>query len=255
MKAGLLLTGLLLINSLAWSQPAVVAARDEEWGQALAAELRNSEPAEDSEVRGVLKVRSSRQRITNDIPVVCRINTSGITNGWEVIYETTATARVPAEKLVVRRHQDRSSDYFYAKAASPDGKLPEPRPLKIDEANVPLAGSDFWLTDLGLEFLHWPQQRRLKDDMRLGRSVDVLESLNLNGNGLTRVQSSIDKETGGILIAEAYDAKGKLVKEFTLSGSSFKKVNGRWQLKRMEIRNAETGSKTTLEFDLPKKEP
>ncbi len=113
----------------------------------------------------------------------------------------------------------------------------------------PFAGSDFWLGDLGLEFFHWPEQKILKHEMRRGRSCQVLESTNPNPspNGYSRVVSWIDNETLGIVQAEAYDAKGKLLKEFY--PKSFKKVNGQWELQEMEIRNDQTGSRTRLEFN------
>jgi len=114
--------------------------------------------------------------------------------------------------------------------------------------------SDFWLCDLGLEFFHWPGQKVLPHTTTLkrGREYTLLESTNPNPttNGYSRVVSWIDKETGGILEAEASDATGKLLKDF--APKSFKKVNGQWELQEMEIRNVQTGSRTRLEFDLPK---
>ena len=117
---------------------------------------------------------------------------------------------------------------------------------------IPFAGSDFWQCDLGLEFLHWPTQKILPKttNLKRGREYALLESTNPNPptNGYARVLSWIDKESGGILAAEAYDANGKLLKEF--EPKSFKKVNGQWELSEMEIRNVQTGSRTRLEFDL-----
>jgi hypothetical protein len=101
-----------------------------------------------------------------------------------------------------------------------------------------------------LEFLHWPQQRRLPDETRLGQACYVLESRNPAGRQIVRVKSDIDQETGGLLIATAYDANGRVVKEFSLHGSSFKKVNGHWRLEKMEIRNHKPNSQTELKFDI-----
>ena len=117
---------------------------------------------------------------------------------------------------------------------------------------IPFANSDFWLADLGLEFLHWPAQKILHGDTARGRLCKVLESTNPNPspNGYSRVDSWVDNETPGILHAEAYDANGKLLKVF--DPKSFKKVNGQWELQDMEIRNVQTGSRTRLEFDLNK---
>ncbi len=120
---------------------------------------------------------------------------------------------------------------------------------------TPFAGSDFWVADLGLEFFHWPAQKILPKtaNLKRGRDYTLLESTNPNPstNGYSRVLSWIDKETGGILEAEAYDASGKLLKEF--APKSFKKINGQWELQEMEIRNVQTGSRTRLEFDLQPK--
>jgi hypothetical protein len=68
------------------------------------------------------------------------------------------------------------------------------------------------------------------------------------GAGYARVLSWIDNETGGLLRAEAYGADQKLVKEFSLR--SFKKVNGQWQLREMEIISYPADSRTRLEFEL-----
>ena len=120
---------------------------------------------------------------------------------------------------------------------------------------IPFANSDFWIADLGLEFFHWPQQKVLPKttNLKRGRDYTLLESTNPNPstNGYSRVLSWIDKETGGILEAEAYDAQSKLLKDF--APKSFKKVNGQWELQEMEIRNVQTGSRTRLEFDLKPK--
>jgi len=114
--------------------------------------------------------------------------------------------------------------------------------------------SDFWVADLGLEFFHWPAQKVLPNptSVKRGRAYTLLESTNPNPatNGYSRVLSWIDKETGGILEAEAYDFNGRLLKDF--APKSFKKVNGQWELQEMEIRNVQTGSRTRLEFDLTK---
>ena len=119
---------------------------------------------------------------------------------------------------------------------------------------MPFANSDFWLTDLGLEFFYWPEQKVLPKttNLKRGREYTLLESTNRHPstNGYSRVLTCIDKETGGILEAEAYDTKGELLKVF--EPKSFKKVNGQWQLQEMEIRNVQTGSRTRLEFDLKK---
>ena len=87
---------------------------------------------------------------------------------------------------------------------------------------VPFAGSDFWLVES--------------------------TTLKPAAGGYSRVLTWLDQGTLGIVAAEAYDARGKLLKEF--QPKSFKKVNGQWQLKEMEIRNEQTDTRTSLVFDV-----
>jgi hypothetical protein len=124
--------------------------------------------------------------------------------------------------------------------------------LTGSEANVSLAGSDFWLSDLGMEFLHWPEQHFLRDakiTLRFGRPCKVLESINLQPSEgqYARVVSWIDSEMGSIIRAESWGADGKRFKTFELK--HFVKVNGRWQVKDMEIQNERADSRTRLEFN------
>src|SRR5690606_32384207 len=54
----------------------------------------------------------------------------------------------------------------------------ERKELSGNQAMIPFAGSDFWLGDLGLEFLYWPEQRLIRREMRRGQACSVLESVN-----------------------------------------------------------------------------
>ena len=154
-------------------------------------------------------------------------------------------------------HQPESNEYFIEEGDFTTPDATSFRVLKTDENIIPFAKSDFWLCDLGLEFFHWPAQKVLPNPTRLklGRAYTLLESSNPNPstNGYSRVLSWIDKETGGVLAAEAYDFNGKLLKEFW--PKTFKKVNGQWELQEMDIRNVQTGSRTRLEFDLKQNQP
>ncbi|GJQ57139.1 MAG: hypothetical protein HKUEN07_37080 [Rhodocyclaceae bacterium] len=78
----------------------------------------------------------------------------------------------------------------------------------------------------------------------------VLESKNPApaANGYSRVVTWIQDDSSGIVRAEAYDARGKLLKEFR--PTELEKINGQHELKEMMIENYQTGSKTRLEFDL-----
>jgi hypothetical protein len=60
--------------------------------------------------------------------------------------------------------------------------------------------------------------------------------------------SFIDKETGGLIVAEAYDTQNKLLKSFSVV--SVKKVQGEYQLNQMEMEDRRAGSRTRIDFDV-----
>jgi hypothetical protein len=123
------------------------------------------------------------------------------------------------------------------------------RELSGDATMVPFAASDFWVADLGLEFLHWPRQLLLRKEMRKSRPCSVLESTNPQpATGYSRVVSWIDIESTGILHADAYDAKGNLLKQF--DPTELQKVGSERQVREIEMRNRQTGSRSAIEFHL-----
>ena len=218
----------------------------QEAGRALAEKLRSAVPAENAAFHGLLKIRPRDGR-TEVLAIASKITVGEA--DWQVNYETAAAERHAAEKLTIIHSPGRPNEYLDS-----SGTNTSERPISRadDLAARPFAGSDFWVMDLGLEFFHWPEQRLLKPEMRHNRSCRVLESVNPASDpaGYARVVSWIDVETDGLVCAEAYDRGNRLLKEFSVG--SFRKVEGRYQLQDMKIRNAKTGRRTELEFDLKK---
>ncbi len=217
-------------------------------GRQLAQQILEQQPAENFTNTGVLLIRDGQGRHA-EIPF--RFQTAVGAVRWSTTYETTAGTNQVG--LVVIHEAGKPNQYklYHGLPVA----LHSPEILSGNETMIPFAGSDFWVADLGLEFFHWPEQKILKQyEMRRGRSCHVLESINPNPSptGYSRVVSWIDNETLNIVQAEAYDAGGKLLKEFY--PKSFKKVNGQWELQEMEIRNDQTGSRTQLKFDLQKRD-
>lgn len=224
-------------------------------GRQLVQKLLEEQPAENFTNTGTLRIRDA-QGEELELPVKCEVVVTPA--NWESIYEAGLTNHVVT--LWVVHTPRRANEYFCQTNSSegipPSGGLPAPlhrsrgQRLTGAELTAPFAGSDFSLGDLGLEFLHWPHQKVLRGDTARGRLCKVLQSTNPHPspNGYSRVLSWIDKETLGILEAKAYDAHGKLLKEFY--PKELKKVNGQWQVGRMDIDNVQTGSRTRLELDL-----
>lgn len=205
-------------------------------------ELLLQRPEVERQVRCELKIRDGTGK-RRDVSI--EFATVPGAQAWQDIYRTTGNAG--GEQLAVVHRGERPNQYFYHSGRT-DG---QPAVLDGSKANVPFAGSDFWLSDLGMEFLHWPEQRLVRDrktNMKMGRPCRIVESVNPKpepGN-YSRVVSWIDREFGGIIYAEAYDFDGELMKVFSLKG--FKKVDGVAQIKEMEMRNEKMDSRTRLEF-------
>lgn len=246
-----LIASLLLVAAWLTGSHRLIAADpvgDPIEGARIARELRSMRPATNTQWTGVLKRRLAN-RMAIEVPAACHIFVE--TNRWLSVYNSSATTNSPAEKLVVIRYFDGPTEYHFWQA--PAGVELPAQPVRLTGASADraFAGSDFLLSDLGLEFLQWPTQLLQPGEMRRGQPCFVLDSLNPHPaeGGYARVRSWIEKEHLGLLMAEAFDANGKLVKEFT-AGSFVKDASGNYQLKDMEIRSVKEKTRTELQFDV-----
>jgi hypothetical protein len=235
----------MLLALLVWAAaPAVAvttndALRAETEGRELARRLRESSPPESVTHSARLLVRGKGRRI--EIPVT--ISTLVTETNWQTRYLAQATNGLT--RLTVTHT-----------AGQPLECQTEPDPPASDPLSnrflTPFADSDFWVVDLAVEFLHWPVQKVWRKELKKGQSCAVLESRPAGpaAHGYSRVVAWIDLDTGGIVQAEAYDARGKLLKEFEVK--ELEKVNGRLEVSEIQMRNVQTGSRTSLRFLFPK---
>jgi hypothetical protein len=211
-------------------------------GRQLVQQLLEQQPTESFTNTGFLKIRNAKGKETQ-IPLV--VETVVTTTNWAAFYVATTTNG--EEKLSIIYRPDQAGELDYVS--------PEPLAFSDDVQLLvrPFAGSDFSIGDLDLQFLHWPGQKILRGDTARGRLCKVLESTNPDPstNGYSRVLCWIDNEALGIVEAKAYDAQGRLLKEFY--PKDIKKVDGQWQVGSMEIDNVQTSSRTWLKFDLKAK--
>jgi len=239
-----LIVAMLFFAGGAMAQTTNTLSEAEIQGRQLVRQLLEQWPATNFTQTGTLNIRDGKGKCS-EIPL--RFQTVVNTADWQTVYETTAPSN--RVRLVVIHAPDRPNNYCLQEGPVQSGDH-QAMALVDSKIMMPFADSDFWASDLGLEFFHWPQQKVLKKELKRSRGCTVLESTNPNPatNGYSRVVSWIDNESGGIVRAEAYDFQNKLLKEFY--PKHFKKVNGQWELREMEIDNDQTGSRTRLEFDL-----
>jgi hypothetical protein len=242
---------LLLLITLAGMgglSPGLVAAEDDlavqrQRGAALALELKSQKPAEGLTNTGTLRIRDSAGK-RRELPV--SIVTEVDDARWRVRYSARDTNSKPVESLTVTFTATQPPAY---QVEGPSGIVP----TDPDKTAQAFAGSDFWRCDLGLEFLHWPDQRVIKQEMSNGRLCWTLDSYNPGTNGYAHVRSWIDAEFHALLRAEAYDRQRRKTKEF--STGSFREVTTRdgrslWMLKDIRIRDEFRDTRTELIYDL-----
>ncbi len=215
------------------------AARE---GRALAEEICAMGPEKNSTMTATLYIQRDRR---TEIAVPIEMKLMKGDKGWKSIYQTRSTNA--AEAVVLTIHQAPGVQNSYELLS---GTNQQPQIIGHNTVGTPFAGSDFWVSDLGLEFFRWKDQRVITNELKSGQACFVLESKNLQpaAGTYSKVISWIDKDTLGIVKAEAYDQQGKLLKLFI--PTKVKKVNGRYQVKIVEMRNRQTGLESRLEFDL-----
>jgi len=225
-------------------------------GRNLALQLCEGWP-DSSTNTGVLQIRNAQGK-RSIVPIKCEVIVGPAS--WTSIYEAFFTNGTEVLRIThpIDQMESRVGDYPSGKFTGNVNDLDwigtrstiEHTYAGQEISNSSFAGSDFSVTDLSLGFFHWPQQVVLKKEVKRSRGCTVLESINPHPSPVSysRVVTWIDNETLGIVQAQAYDAQGKLLKEFY--PKDFKKVKGQWQVGMMDIENVQTGSRTRLIFDL-----
>jgi hypothetical protein len=231
---GLLLAVFVVTDGFAASTNDPVKAAAE--GRSLAQQILSLKPESSFTNTGKLVIRAPKKK-RSEVAYECRVIVTP--TNWTSFYSARIGTNILPGFSV--EHGDVTTNRYFDDQKNPLN------PAQIAEK---FAGSDFSMADLGLEFLRWPDQRVMKWEMKRSFGCKVLESRNPEPvpGGYSKVVAWIHEETSALIQAEAYDIRGKLLKEFRPTETE--KINGRHELKEMEIENVQTDSRTTLVFDL-----
>ena len=213
-------------------------------GRAIVSEMLAQRPPQDLTNSGTLTIRDAESK-ERSVPIrFDLVRTASNTIG---IYQTTGPSG--ACKLTVTHAPGEPNQYELSSGGSA-----APKNLSGNDTMTPFAGSDFWVADLGLEFLQWPDQFLLRKELRQSQSCDVIESINPHPapGAYARVVSWLDIKAEGtgmapIVHADAYDSAGTRMKMF--DPTELKKVNGQYVVTEMEMRNRIAGTRTLLRLN------
>jgi hypothetical protein len=242
---GLLALALAGLNQLEAAQPfekPIVPADPDAAGRELVARLLALKPDENATNEAVLHVRLNR---TNEWDVPLRVEVRVSETNWTTTYLANPSNSADQTCFTVVRTGQRAAEYHLRRDLGDSVQQSSPTGPGL---MVPFAGSDFWLADLGMDFLQWPTQRLVLKEVRRTQSCDKLESLAPPGwtNGYVRVVSWFAIDSGAPVLIEAYDARGRMLKEF--KPNEVRKVNGQWRAEELEMNNWRTGSRSSLRF-------
>ena len=218
--------------------------------RALVAEMLAQKPEQNTTNTGWVRIRDAAGK-EREIPVRFEI-VSAPTN-WVSVYETLPSTNGPGGvKLTVIHSGERPNRYELIDQAEAGATNTVTKELTPDQTMIPFAGSDFWVADLGLEFLRWPHQRLLERNAishhKACRKLESVCPAPVPG-GYARVVSWIMIESPhGIVHADAYDARDEILKRF--DPANVEKIQGEYQLEEIEMRNRQTGSQTWIKFNL-----
>jgi hypothetical protein len=219
-------------------------------GSALVAKLLAQKPEQNGTNTGWLKITDPEGK-EREIPI--RFEVTLTPTNWASVYETLPSAVGPGGvKLTVIHSGAQPNRYELLNHPAASAANAIAKQLEPNQIMAPFADSDFWIADLGLEFLHWPKQRLLERNvMSHSKAAHKLESINPAPvpGGYAKVVSWIMIESPyGLLHADAYDAQGRVFKRFDPIG--LEKVQGEYQLEKVEMRNSKTDSRTVIKFNL-----
>lgn len=217
-------------------------------GQALAKDLRLVQLGIPGPINATFKIRKrDGTRVEHHV----KKHTQKLENGWRDLFQITKNPKSETEWLWIDHPNGGAPQYRLAISEDLPTASDAFQNLDSEQAMAPVGNSDFWMADLGLDFLHWPDQRifQSKITRRKGIACKLLESSRPTRslNGYYKVRSWISIEHGDIIYAEAYDIKDRKIKTFEVDG--VEKIDGVWYLKGLKIRNLRDKSMSILAFN------
>lgn len=222
----------------------------QETGHDLALRLRTVMPQAPSTNQAMLKIRGTHGRTQVPVVVIARPGSGG----WSVEYRVGRAGSEPGLQVWTIHHRLDGAPRYERQQPAPSATnttaTTATATATVTEAQglETLGDGDFALRELGMEFLHWPDQRLRGRELSNGRWCQVLESRSGRPDGPAVVRSWIDENLGVLLSAEVYDGRQRRLKQFSIT--QFREQGDRWSCS-VSMVDDRRGTKTELSFDGP----
>jgi serpin B len=213
-----LLAASLLISLPAWADPS---------GDEILALVRSRLPTDPLRLTGNLRIQAANGFTKTRIPVEIKLN-------WG---EPTPSAQytIGPETLTITWHNN-TPHYTLDNA---NGAVAD-----FDPDSEILSTGVYW-TDLSFSMLWWPDAIFIQEEKKINRRCYVVEVPVPHSDETMRLW--IEKEMGMLMEAHTLNAKGKRIRRMKIK--SIKKLEGEWMPKDLDLDNAASDNKTTLEIN------
>lgn len=206
--------------------------------RSLLADVRAQFPQEPLVVEGVLRTYPTAARGVRRIPV--QIDFALGAERPQVAYTIRDPKRAEATRFVVTRPHDAAPTYTVFDADQPRTST------KVDMTGA-IAGSDVSWLDLSMAYLWWSHEEIVGRDSIKGYDCTVVHVTpgDVEAGAYASARLWIADDVPVLLRAEGYDADGKMLRR--LSVRSFKKIDGRWVIKDLDVAAGGTASRSRIQ--------
>ena len=187
----------------------------------ILAYVRTKLPNDPIKLTGTLKVRTQKGFTKTSLPVEMELDWGATT--------PTANYRIGDESLKITWKNDRPSYQFSKTGNTPTSQI--------------LDTGINW-ADLSFSVLWWPNSELIDEGKKINRECYIVD-VPVPGSPHT-MRLWIEKKMGMLLEAQTLDAAKKEIRRMKIK--SIKKMDGMWLAKDLEIKDQQTGIKTTLQI-------
>jgi hypothetical protein len=189
-------------------------------GDDILAYVRTKLPSDPIKLTGTLKVRTRKGFTKTSLPVEMELD-------WGA-ERPSAAYRIGDESLDISWHQGHPSYTFSTQGALPSSTI-------LDTGIT-------W-ADLSFSVLWWPNSKLVDEAKKINRDCYVVDVPVPDSD--TTMRLWIEKNMGMLLEAQTLDADQKELRRMKIK--SIKKMDGMWVAKDLEVKDKQSGNKTTLQ--------
>jgi len=205
--------------------------------QNLLQSVQDAIPKESMEIKARINARSTKEREGSKVYAEVLLHSgAGL---YSAVYTIVDAFGGMMEQLIVNREPDQPPRYRY--------RMGDP----LQDAELPnlfdhIKSTDITWVDLSLSFLWWPDGETVGSEKIRNRFCYIIE-MPVPEDGTSEVAALrlwIDPKIPMLIQAEGYDADGNLTRRLRVD--SFKKVNGIWLIKDINVQRFNSGGRSNL---------